>query len=115
MLGGMDSFRGDRRWDYRQHETNRMAFATADGRPLDDIRRRALTVLRSYCEGAGVGEEGIEGPLWALVDVSHGSEAVKAACLWFRAAAGFDGDEETRLLLCREAYGKIERGLRYFL
>ena len=92
-----------------------MAFTTAEGRPQDEIRRRALTVLRSVCEGAAIGEDGIDGPLWALVDVSYGSEAVKGACLWFRCAAGYSDDEDTRLMLCREAYGKIERALRCYL
>ena len=91
-----------------------MVFTTAEGRPQDDIRRRALTVLRSCCEGA-VGVDDIEGPLWALVDVSYGSEAVKGACMWFRCAASYGDDEDTRLMLCREAYGKIERALRCYL
>ena len=115
MLGGMNEFRGNRQWDYRVHETLRMAFATAEGRPQDDIKRRALTVLRSYVDGTGIGADALEGPLWALVDVSYGSEAVKSACLWFKAATGYPDDDETRLMLCREAYGKIERALRCYL
>ena len=114
-LGSMGDFRGNKLWDYRRHETNRMAFATAEGRQQDDIKRRALTVLRSYTEGGALGRTEIEGPLWALVDVSYASEAVKGACLWFQAAADFTGEEETRLMLCREAYGKIERALRCYL
>lgn len=92
-----------------------MAFATAEGRPQDEVRHRALTVLRSCCEGAAVGMDDIEGPLWALVDVSYGNEAVAGACLWFRCAASYGEDEETRLMLCREAYGKIERASRCYL
>ena len=115
MLSGMSEFRGNRQWDYRLHESNHMAFATAEGRPQDDIKRRALTVLRSYINGAAIGQSDTEGPLWALVDVSYGSEAVKAACLWFKAAMGYPDDDETRLMLCREAYEKIERALRCYL
>lgn len=111
----MSEFRGNKLWDYRCHEARNLPFIAAEGRPQDEIRRRALTVLRSYCEGAGVGENGIDGPLWALVDVSYGSEAVKGACTWFRCAASYSADEETRLMLCREAYAKIERASRCYL
>ena len=92
-----------------------MPFRTDEGQDLDDIRRRALTVLRSYCEGAGLGPEEIAGPLWALVDVSHGREAVKGACNWFRVAAAYEGDEEVRRACLLEAYSKIERALRCYL
>ncbi len=112
----MHGFRGSKQWDYRSHSANRMYFADYNrDMALDDVRRRALTVLRSYCEGSGLSEGDLEGPLWALVDISHGSQAVRAACLWFKAAATCAEEEEVRRMLCLEAYGKIERALRCYL
>ena len=35
------------------------------------IKKRALAVLRSYCEGNGHGEIDLDGPMWALADLSH--------------------------------------------
>jgi len=110
------SFRGSKQWDWRRHETSRMWFRTDEGQRLDDVKRRALTVLRSYCEAdAGLGEPDLEGPLWALVDVSHGNERVKHACQWFRVAASYSGDEDQRRVCCVEASGWIERALRCYL
>lgn len=112
----MQNFRGHKLWDYRRHEASRMAFHTDNGERQADVKRRALTVLRSYCEpGAGLGTADLDGPLWALVDVSHGSEAVRSACQWFRVAAAYSEDEELRRVLCTEAYGKVERVLRCYL
>ncbi len=110
----MSEFRGNRQWDYRLHESLHMAFATAEGRPQEDIKRRALSALQGHMKGEP-GNDGIEGPLWALVDVSYGSEAVKLACLWFKAATSYPDDDGIRLILCQEAYGKIERALRCYL
>jgi hypothetical protein len=50
-----------------------------------------------------------------LVDVSHGSERVKHACQWFRLAAAYSGDEEQRRVCCIEAYGWVERALRFYV
>lgn len=109
-------FRGSREWDWRCHETSRMWFKTAEGQDRDDVKRRALTVLRNYCEAAGgVGEPDLEGPLWALADLTDGNERVMHACQWFRIALAYSGDEELRRVYCLEAYGWIERALRYYL
>ena len=54
-----------------------MAFRCDEGQDLDDIKRRALRVLYDHSHNGGTGTDGIEGPLWALVDVSHGNERVK--------------------------------------
>ena len=97
----------------RGDPTSRMWFKTAEGQELDDVKRRALTVLRNVTEG-GVEAE-IEEPIWALIDISHGSEAVEGACRWFLAAADYSRDEDVRTVLLREAYGKIERALRFYL
>lgn len=110
-----DDFSGNPLWDYRHHRAARMHLMTDNGERLDDIKSRALTVLRSYCEGAELGTHEIAAPLWALVDVTHKSQAVKGACDWFRAAAAYQEDEELRRSLLIEAYGKIERALRCFL
>lgn len=110
-----DDFSGNPLWDYRHHRAARMHFMTDNGERLDDIKRRALTVLRSYCEGAELGTHEIAAPLWALVDVTHKSQAVKGACDWFRAAAAYQENEELRRALLIEAYGKIERALRCYL
>lgn len=107
------SFRGSKQWDYRCHETAHMWFKTDNGERLDDIKRRALTVLRSVAYGEDA-EPDIEGPLWALQDQCS-REELKAACLWFRAAHAYSEDEDVRRTLCIEAYGKIERALRYYL
>lgn len=108
------SFRGSKEWDWRCHEAGRMCFKTAEGQERDDVKRRALAVLRSVAYGSDAAEVGIEGPLWAVQDINPG-ERVKAACLWFRAAAAYSEDEEVRRALCIEAYGQIERSLRCYL
>ena len=92
-----------------------MAFKTADGSEIDDVKRRALRVLYEHCEAGGCGSAEIDGPLGARVDVSYGSEAVRSACQWYRVAAAYSEDDELREALCREAYGKIERALRCYL
>lgn len=110
------SFRHSPLWDHRAHPSRSMAFKTAEGQELDDIKRRALRALSEHCQpGGGSGLAEIEGPLWALVDVSHGNERVKNACQWFRVAASYGEDEDTRLVCCMEAYGWIERALRCYL
>lgn len=108
------SFRGSRQWDYRRHEASRMWFRTDEGQDREDVKRRALTVLRSVAYGSDGAEPGIDGPLWALQDICS-REELKAACLWFRAAHAFTEDEDARRVLCIEAYGKIERALRCYL
>ena len=107
------SFRGSKQWDHRRHETARMWFKTDEGQALDDIKRRALTVLRSVAFGEGV-EPDIEGPIWALQDQCS-REELKAACWWFRAAYAYTEDEDMRRMLLIEAYGWIERALRCYL
>lgn len=75
------NFRGSRQWDHRRHETSRQWFKMANGDARDDVKRRALTVLRNYCGGgAGVGEPDLKGPLWALADVTGANERVVHAC-----------------------------------
>lgn len=113
-MSEMRSFRGSKQWDYRRHETSRMWFKTAEGQERDEVKRRSLTVLRSYAYGTGSGEPDIEGPLWALQDLCQ-REELKSACLWFRAAAAYSDDEEVRQVLCIEAYSKIERAMRGYL
>ena len=110
----MEGFRGNRQWDWRAHPARRKCFTPDEGECRDDVKRRALTVLRSYCSGAGVGENDLDGPIWALLDISP-SEALRAACLWFKVAVQSGEDEDTRRMLCTEAYGKIERALRCHL
>jgi hypothetical protein len=106
-------FRRSKQWDYRRHETSRMWFKTDNGERLDDIKRRALNMLRNVAYGDGA-EPDIDGPLWALQDQCS-REELKAACLWLRAAHAYSDDEEVRRKLCIEAYGKIERALRCYL
>ena len=110
----MSGFRGSRQWDYREHDGKNKWFRMNDGQELIDVKHRALTVLRSFAEGAAMSADDLEGPLWALVDVSHGNEKVKSACQWFRVAAAYD-DEEQRRICCIEAYGWIEKALRIYL
>ena len=83
-----------------------------DDRSRAEIKKRALAVLHSYCEGHGHGEIDLDGPMWALLDLSHRKEAMQAACLWFRVALQSSEDEEVRRMLCQEAYGWIERAMR---
>ncbi|MGF7213713.1 hypothetical protein GGE65_008363 [Skermanella aerolata] len=109
------SYRHNPLWDYRVHPSRGMAFRCDEGQDLDDIKRRALRVLYDHSHHGGTGTDGIEGPLWALVDVSHGNERVKNACQWFRVAAAYSDDEEERQACCIEAYGWIERALRCYL
>ncbi len=84
----MQSFRGHPEWDWRTNDLNRMCFKTADAEGTDVVKRRALTVLRAYCTpGAPEGTAELDGPLWALVDASHGSEECLpvvpgSSCLW---------------------------------
>jgi len=108
----MRSYRGHKLWDYRCHPSRRMAFKTADGSKLDEIKRRALRALYEHCQSGQLGVSEIEGPLWALVDVIHGNERVKHACQWFRIAASYSEDDEMRLVACMKVYGWIERALR---
>ena len=106
-------FRGNSLWDRRAHPASRMVFnIDKDKMITDDIKHRALGVLRSYCEGRGHGEIDLDGPMWALADLSHRKEAMQAACLWFRVAVQSGEDEEVRRMLCQEAYGWIERAMR---
>lgn len=109
-------FRGNPQWDWRAHPAQAMVFhpGKSEG-AIAEIKRRALTVLRSYCEGAGMSEVDLDGPFWALIDTSYGSEKVAAACRWFRLAAQSGEDEETRRAMCFEAYGKVERATRCYL
>lgn len=109
------SYRHNPLWDYRAHKSRSMAFRCDEGQDLDDIKRQALHVLYDHSHNGGIGTDGIEGPLWALVDVSHGNERVKNACQWFRVAAAYSHDEEERQACCIEAYGWIERALRCYL
>lgn len=108
------SFRGSKQWDWRRHETSRMWFKTDEGQDREDVKRRALTVLRSVAYGSDGVEPDFDGPLWALQDICSRDE-LRSACLWFRAAAAYSEDEEVRRVLCIEAYGKIERALRCYL
>jgi hypothetical protein len=87
---------------------------TAEGQDRDDIKRRALTALRNHAHGTGSGEVGIDAPLWTLQDLCH-REELRMACLWFRAAAAYNEDEDVRQALCIEAYSTIERALRFYL
>ena len=106
-------FHGDRLWDWRVHPNHRMVF---NCEKVDwsraELKKRALAVLRSYCEGHGHGEIDLDGPMWALADLSPYKERVRAACLWFRVAVQSGEDEEVRRMLCQEAYGWIERAMR---
>jgi hypothetical protein len=60
-----------------------MWFRTDEGECRDDdVRRRALTVLRQVSQGESPGPDGIEGPIWALRNTSHDrTELVGAARL----------------------------------
>lgn len=107
-------YRGSRLWDYRKHEASRMWFRTDEGQDREDMKRRALTVLRSVAYGGDGAEPSIEGPLWALHDLCS-REQLHAACRWFRAAHAYTEDEEMRQVLLIEAYGWIERALRCYL
>jgi hypothetical protein len=108
-------FRGSKLWDRRAHPANRMVFADyKEDIAAEDVKRRALAVLWSYWNGRGAGEVELDGPLWALIDLSHQKEAVRTACLWFRVAVQSGEDEDVRRMLCQEAYAWIERGLRCY-
>lgn len=106
------SYRHHPLWDYRANKANRMAFKMADGSERDETKRTALAALRSVAYDDG--PEGIDGPIWALQDLCS-RDQLKAACLWFRAAATYDEDEDERRTLLIEAYGWIERALRFYL
>ena len=106
-------FHGSKTWDWRAHPNNRMVFNyEKDDWSRADIQRRALALLWNYVDGRGAGEEELDGPMWALIDLSHRKEAMRAACLWFKVAVQSGEDEEVRRMLALEAYGWITRALR---
>jgi hypothetical protein len=49
------------------------------------------------------------------VDVTHGNERVKNACMWLRIATSYSEDDELRQVACIEAYAWIKRALRTYL
>lgn len=110
----MNDYRHSPEWDWTANRGASLPFRSDAGElARQDVKRRAMAALTEATSCGAVVD--VEGPLWALVDLSGGNARVIDAASWFRVAVAYGGNDELRADRCREAHGMMQRALRLYV
>ena len=108
----MSDHRHSPQWDWKASRSNVMAFRSDAGEMARDaVKVRALAALTEAEHNAAVD---VDGPLWALVDLSGQNARVIDAASWYRVAAAYSEDDELRADRCRAAACMLRRAFRLY-